>query len=146
VKGWLSGVRGTIAMTLIWTVGWGLGFGGLIELLVDPHGEIEDVWLTVMAVPGFLGGVLFCALLRLAEGRRAFDQVSLARGAIWGAMTGLVLGVLGVVTGVGSARPPAAAAMIGTAAALGAVAAIGSAIFFRLVARRQAPAVAGPPA
>ncbi len=89
-----SGRRGTVAMILLWIVGWGLGFGGLIEAFVDPSGAIGDIWLTAMAIPGFIGGAVFSALLRIAEGRRSFDEVSLARFATWGVVTGLVLGVL----------------------------------------------------
>lgn len=84
MKKWLSGIRGTVVMILMWTVGWGLGFGGLIEAFVDPSGDIVDVWPTALAIPGFIGGVVLSALLRLAEGRRSFDEVSLARFAAWG--------------------------------------------------------------
>lgn len=162
MKKWLSGIRGTVVMILTWTVGWGLGFGGLIEAFIDPDGRILDVWPTAMAIPGFIGGVVFCGLLRIAEGRRSFDEVSLARSAIWGGVTGLVLAVV-AATGVASLisrvishvalglaiafgagndelRGPTA---IGITTALGAVAAIGSAVFFRLVARRKTHAVAG---
>jgi hypothetical protein len=144
VKNWLSGPRGTVAMILTWTVGWGLGFGGLMELY-DPHGEIGDIWPAVLAIPGFIGGVVFSALLRIAEGRRSFDEVSLGRFVIWGVATGLVLGVLTIPAKVGDVSP-GAAGMIGIATALSAVAAIGSALFFRLLARWWKPAVAGPQA
>ena len=43
MKKWFSGIRGTVVMILLWTVGWGLGFGGLIELFVDPSGDIVDI-------------------------------------------------------------------------------------------------------
>ena len=141
MKKWLSGVRGTIAMIVTWTVGWGLGFGGLMELY-DPDGQIGDIWPIMLAIPGFIGGVVFSALLRIAEGRRAFDEVSLARFVTWGVVTGLVLGVLTIPAEVGDVSP-GAAGMIGIATVLSAVAAIGSAVFFRLIARRQTPAVAG---
>ena len=142
MKKWLSGARGTVAMILTWTVGWGLGFGGLMELY-DPDGRIGDVWPTALAIPGFIGGVVFSALLRLAERRRSFDEVSLARFAIWGVATGLVLGVLTIPAKVGDVSP-GAAGMIGIATVLSTVAALGSAVFFRLIARRQTSAVAGP--
>ena len=144
MKKWLSGARGTIAMILTWTVGWGLGFGGLMELY-DPQGQIGDVWPTALAVPGFIGGVVFSALLRIAEGSRSFDEVPLARMATWGVVTGLVLGVLTIPAKVGDVSP-GAAGMIGIATVLGTVAAIGSAVFFRLIARRQTPAVTRPQA
>jgi len=141
MKKWLSGGRGTVAMVLTWTLVWGLGFGGLMELY-DPHGEIGDVWPTALAIPGFLGGVVFSALLWIAEGRRSFDEVPLIRSVMWGVVTGLVLGLLTIPAKVGDVSP-GAAGMIGIATVLGAVAAIGSAVFFRLLARRQTPVVAG---
>ncbi len=142
MRKWLSGVRGTVAVILAWTGGWGLGFGGLMELY-DPHGQIGDVWPTALAIPGFIGGVVFSALLRIAERRHSFDEVPLARMTTWGVVTGLVLGVLTIPAKVGDVSP-GAAGMIGIASALGAVAGLGSAIVFRLIARRQTPAVAAP--
>jgi hypothetical protein len=142
MKKWLSGNRGTVAMILTWTVGWGLGFGGLMELY-DPDGKIGDVWPTALAIPGFVGGVVFSALLRIAESGRSFDEVSLARYTTWGVVTGLVLGVLTIPAKVGDVSP-GAAGMIGIATALSVVAALGSALFFRLIARRQASAIAPP--
>jgi hypothetical protein len=157
----LSGVRGTVAMILTWTVGWGLGFGGLMEL-VDPHGQFGDVWPTALAMPGFLGGILFCGLLRITEGGRDFAEVPLARATIWGGATGLGLAALaiskvagpissvishialGMATAFGAGsdalRGPVA---LGILTALGAVAGFGSSAFFRLLARRQPPEVAG---
>ncbi len=139
---WMSGTRGTVAMILTWTVGWGLGFGGLMELY-DPHGQIGDVWPTALALPGFVCGIVFSALLRIAEGRRTFDEVSLARFVTWGVVTGLVLGLLTIPAKVGDVSP-GALGMIGIATVLSVVAALGSAIFFRLIARRQTPAPARP--
>jgi hypothetical protein len=140
MKKWLTGVRGTVLMILTWTVGWGLGFGGLMELY-DPSGRIEDVWPTALAIPGFIGGIVFCTLFRMAEGRRSFFEVPFARIATWGVATGIVLGLLGVAAGVGSDAPRAIATMIGVAAVLGVVAAFGSAVFFRILSR-QMPALA----
>ena len=144
MRKWLSGVRGTILMILIWTVGWGLGFGGLMELY-DPAGEIGDVWPTALAIPGFVGGIVFSALLWISERGRSFNEVALARFAAWAVVTGLVLGVLTIPAKVGDVSP-GAAGMIGIATVLSTVAAIGSAVFFRLIARRQTRAVAGPQA
>lgn len=137
MKAWLSGARGTAAMILTWTVGWGLGFGGIMELY-DPDGKILDVWPTAMAIPGFIGGMVFSAILWFAERRRPFDQVSLARFAAWGVATGVVLGLLTIPAKVGDVSP-GALGMIGIFTALSLVAALGSAIFFRLIGRRQTP-------
>jgi hypothetical protein len=139
---WLNGTRGAIAMILTWTVGWGLGFGGLMELY-DPHGQIGDVWPTALAIPGFIGGIVFVALLRIAESGHRLDEVALARMTAWGAVAGVILGVLTIPAKVGDVSP-GAPGMIAIGTALGAVAGLGSAIFFRLIARQQSPAVAGP--
>ncbi|HUQ99172.1 MAG TPA: hypothetical protein VM166_06935 [Gemmatimonadaceae bacterium] len=135
MKNWMTGTRGIVAMILTWTLGWGLGFGGLMELY-DPNGVIGDVWPTALAVPGFIGGIIFSALLRVAEGRRSFDEIPVARFAMWGMITGLVLGLLTIPAKVGDVSP-GAAGMIGIGAVLGTVAGLGSAIFFRLITRRQ---------
>ena len=141
MKKWLSGIRGTAVMILVWIVGWGLGFGGLIEAFIDPDGKILDIWPTFLAIPGFIGGTVFSALLAIAERGRSFDEVSFGRFAVWGVLTGLVIGVLTIPAKVGDVSP-GAAGMIGIAIALSLVAAIGSAVFFRLVARERTSKVA----
>ena len=118
----------------------------LIELLMDPMGSLVDVWVTALAIPGFLGGAVFSAVLRIAEGRRRFDELSLPRFGAWGAVTGLLLGVLAVSAGVASAIFPGlwlqAAVIIGPTTLLSAVSAVGSA--FRYAAREHPPAGAAP--
>jgi hypothetical protein len=130
---WMSGIRGAMLMIVLWVVGWGLGFGGIMEL-IDPDGRVQDVWPTVLAIPGIIGGVLFSVLLLIAERGRRFDQIPFARIAIWGAATGILLGILTIPAEVGDVSP-GAAGMIGIFTALSLVAAIGSAVFFRLAAR-----------
>jgi hypothetical protein len=136
---WLGGIRGTVVMILTWTVGWALGFGGLIEAFVDPSGKIIDIWFTTMAIPGFGGGALYSALLRIAERGHKLHEVPLVRTAAWGAVTGLALGVFAVATVLAHAPSRAAAVMIGIATGLGAVSGIASAVFFRVVGARLAP-------
>lgn len=127
----MSGVRGAILMIVLWVVGWGLGFGGIMEL-VDPDGKIQDVWPTLLAVPGFVGGVIFSMLLAIAERGRQFDEISLFRFALWGAATGVVIGLLTIPAEVGDVSP-GAMGMTGITTALGIVAGFGSGVFFRLV-------------
>ena len=134
MKNWMSGIRGAIVVVVLWVVGWGLGFGGIMEL-VDPDGKVQDVWLTVLAVPGLIGGVICAVLLLFAERGRSLDQVSLLRFAIWGGLAGVVLGLLTIPAKVGDISP-GAAGMTGIATALGIVAGLGTGIFFRLIGRR----------
>ena len=151
MKKWVSGIRGTVVMIVLWIVGWGVGFGGLIEAFVDPHGEIVDIWPALMGINGFIGGVVISGVLRVAEGRRSFDEVSLVRFATCGIVSGVVVGALAVSIGLADdiaidtpqRMPIAPLVLIGITTALALVAAIGSSVFFRLVARRQTPAAAG---
>ena len=137
MRNWLSGIRGAIALITLWIIGWGLGFGGIMEL-IDPNGEIEDVWPAVLAVPGVIGGIIFSIALLIAERGRSFDEISLLRFALWGGATGLILGLLSIPAEVGDVSP-GASGMIPIATVLGVIAGFGSGVFFRLVARWSAP-------
>ncbi len=142
MKKWLTGAPGMVLMILTWTVGWGLGFGGIMELY-DPHGKIEDVWPMVLGIVGLFAGIVFSVLFRIAESGRSLDEVPLARYATWGVVTGLALGVVAVALGVGSDAPGSIATMIGVLTGLCTVAAVGSAVGFRLLARFQPHSLAG---
>jgi hypothetical protein len=128
---WMRGVRGTIVMTVLWVIGWGLGFGGIMEV-VDPDGKIQDVWPTLLAVPGLIGGILFSGILAFGESGKSFDTISFLKFALWGAVTGVVLGVLTIPAEIGDVSP-GAGGMIAIATILGAVAGFGSGAFFRLI-------------
>lgn len=132
---WMSGIRGAILVVVLWVIGWGLGFGGIAELL-DPDGRVQDVWPTVMAVPGFVGGVLFAPLLTLASRGRTLGEISLIRFALWGAATGVILGLLTIPAEVGDVSP-GWAGMTGIFAALGTVAGLGTGVFFRLLGGKR---------
>lgn len=102
MKKWLSGLRGMFVMILIWMLGWAVGFGGLIETSVDPHRELVDIWPAAMGFAGAIGGAVISALIRVAEQRRSFDQISIPRFTTWGVVTGLGLGVLAIAIGLSS--------------------------------------------
>ena len=137
---WLRRVRGALGMGLLWAAG-GIGVGGTIELLdnVLPGGlamaSAVDMWPQTLAIPGFLGGVVFAVVLGVAAGRRRFDELSLPRFAAWGAVAGLLLGGLGMALGA-----PVVFAAITTLAS--AVAAAGSLTLARM-AERRTPLAAG---
>jgi hypothetical protein len=106
MRQWLRRIRGVLGMGLIWAVG-GLGVGGLIELLdnVLPGGlamaSAVDMWPQTLAIVAFRRGVVFAIVLGLARGHRRFEDFSLAEFAAWGAVAGVVLGVLAVAMGSG---------------------------------------------
>lgn len=92
----LRRIRGAVVVGLTWAVGWGLVGLLVMETFVDPHGRIADIWPMVLGIPGFLGGVVFSGILGMAEGRRRFDELSLSRFGVLGAVTGALLGGAGV--------------------------------------------------
>ena len=93
-------LRGAIGMGLTWAVAW-FGAGILLRPIIGPG--TDDVPLPIVfGILGFLSGVTFSGVLRLIEGRRQFDQMSLGRFAGWGAVVGLLLsGLLAVTAGPG---------------------------------------------
>ena len=85
MKKWLERIRGTLGMGLTWAAAW-LGGGTIVGLvLVGGGGVLALAQISVMStVAGFVGGVIFSAVLGIAEGRRRFDEMSLPRFAAWG--------------------------------------------------------------
>ena len=82
-------LRAAIGMGLTWGTAWFLAGMGLL-LIVGP--DAADVPFPVgFGFLGFLSGAVFSGVLRLTEGRRTFDQMSLPRFAGWGAAGGLAL-------------------------------------------------------
>lgn len=95
---WLRPILRAFEMGLVWAAGWaivGVGIGVTTGFLPDGHSmrSFLDPWLA-LAMPGFIGGVVFSVVLRIAEGHRSFVELSLPRAAAWGAVTGLLLGVV----------------------------------------------------
>jgi len=91
-------MRGALGMGPLWAVAGALG-GGLIELVLNilPGSDLllgVDIWPAALAIPGFLCGAVFSVVLALTERHRRFDDLTLARFAVWGALTGLVLGLV----------------------------------------------------
>ncbi len=98
MNNWWRNIRGALLMGLTWAVAWA-PVGLLIGSIVDPDGSMDEPWVAVGTFPGFLCGVLLFTLLRLAEGRRRLDELSLSRASVWGAMAGLLVGVLPFILG-----------------------------------------------
>lgn len=144
---WLRRVRGALGMGLVWALGWAIAGGGIMEGIIDPQGRILDMWPQTLAIPGFLGGVVFAALLSVAEGRRRFEELSVRRFAAWGALTGLLLGGLALAAGAAPGLPLLlrAAVIVGPVTVLSALSAAGSLALARRAARREAldPGAAG---
>lgn len=142
MKKWLRRLRGALGMGLSWAVAWA-PIGVLIGMIVDPTGAMDEPWIAVGMYPGFLGGVLFSAVLGLAAGRRRFDELSLSRFGVLGAVAGLLLGLLpfGILAaGTSGAGLPLwllGAVTMGTTSLLGALSAAGTLALARMSEDRE---------
>lgn len=94
-------IRGALGMGLTWAVAWGIsGFviGALSNVfpgaLWDVFFGIFDAPLLALAIPGFVGGILFSIVLGIAARRRRFEELSLPRFTALGAVGGFFLSLL----------------------------------------------------
>ncbi len=104
MRQWLRRIRGAVGMGLTWAIGWAL-FGLLIGVASklfpglpwwDAFFAFFDAPLPALAIPGFVGGALFSVVLGIAGRRRRFDELSLPRFTLWGAVGGLLLSLVPV--------------------------------------------------
>ena len=99
VMKWRRRIRGAIGMGLTWAAAWfGAGMIMLLALLLGTGSTGADVPYPLgFGAFGFVAGVAFSGILGIAEGRRRFDEMSLPRFAVWGAVGGVVLSTVFVV-------------------------------------------------
>ncbi|HYW09174.1 MAG TPA: hypothetical protein VE913_19600 [Longimicrobium sp.] len=91
----------------------------LIGIVVDADGSMAEMWVMIGVLPGFIAGVVFAALLGIAE-RRGVDELSPGRAGAWGALAGVLVGVLPFTIGEPASALPLrllASATVGLSAA-----------------------------
>jgi hypothetical protein len=134
MRTWLRRIRGAIGMGLTWAAAWFVA--GSVPRWV--FGVNTDAPLPlVFGVFGFIAGMVFSAVLALTEGRRSFDQMSLRRFAVWGAVSGLLLSA--VIAKVASLGWGDVLALAPTLAVASAVCASGTLAMARRAVRRELP-------
>ena len=136
MQSWLQRVRGAIGIGATWALGWapiGAITGWVTATLVDfPPIVVAANYATMFGVMGFLGGAIFSTVVRLADGHRSFDQLSLPRFVGWGAVGGLVLGGLAVLASLlGAGLTSLGAVIVGATTLLGAGSAAGTLVVAR---------------
>ena len=138
MRQWVRRARSAVVMGLVWAAVWAPA-AVLASLVLDPDGSMDEPWLLVGAFPGFLGGVVFALVLGVVARRRRLEELSLPRTAGWGALAGLIVGVLPFLLGSPGPGLPAwfAPAVIGTIALLASLSAAGSLALARRGARRE---------
>lgn len=94
-------IRGAVGICLTWAAGWAITgvFIGVASILLpelpwDSFFKVFDAPLPALAMPGFICGTIFSVVIGLAEHRRRFDDLSLARFSALGAVAGLLLSLV----------------------------------------------------
>jgi hypothetical protein len=141
MKNWMQRVRGAIGIGATWAAGWapiGAVAGWVTAMLVDfPPGVVAANYAAMFGVLGLVGGTIFSTVLRLAEGHRSFEQLSLPRFVGWGALGGLVLGGLAVsISLLGAGFTTFGAVIVGATTLLGAGSAAGTLVVARAADER----------
>ena len=132
MKTLLRRIRGAVGMGLTWGAGWaplGALTGWIVGTILGfPLGGVVRNYAILFAMLGFVGGAIFSSVLSLAERRRSFEQLSLPRFIIWGALGGFLLGGLSVGGGrlFGAGLDVLGAVIAGTTTLLGAGSAAGT--------------------
>lgn len=146
---WMRGGRGLILLVVLWVGGWFVGFGGVMEAFVDPHGELVDIWPALMGFAGLVAGIVMAVLLGLGARGRSLAELSWGAWTAAGAVSGLVLGAVAVFLGLSDdlaidtaqVRPIAPLALVGVLTLMAVVGALVTSLFFRLVGGQRRAAV-----
>jgi hypothetical protein len=139
MKKWLRRIRGAVGMGLVWAAVWA-PVAVLVGMVVDPDGSMDEMWPMVGALPGFMGGVFFSAVLAMVAGKRRFDELSVPAFATWGAAAGLIVGALPFFLGSPTSAVPLwllGATVIGSITLLSAGSAAGTLALARMAERRE---------
>lgn len=123
-----------VLVALAWAVVWS-PVGVLAGIILDPGGSMDEMWVAIGAYPGFLCGAVFSAVVGVAEGRRGFAALALSRVAAWGAVSGLLVGVLPFLVGTVNTALPLwlwGVATVGAVTILSSASAVGTALIARM--------------
>jgi hypothetical protein len=128
----------SLKRTALLAPAWALAWAPIAVLvgvtIVDPDNSMDEMWPAIGAYPGFLCGLLFSVLLGIAERRNRLAQVAVARAAVWGALSGILVGALPAV--IAEPRALLSAWIIGSVTAMSTLSAVASVLLAR---RRRAP-------
>lgn len=137
----LKRIRGALGMGLIWAVAWAPVAVIVGTRIIDPDNSMDEMWWMIGAMPGFLSGVVFSAVLSKFARRRKLAELSIPHVAAWGGLAGAAIGVLPFILGDTGGRPwiGLAAGVIGSFATLSALSAAGSLALAQSAERQDAP-------
>lgn len=108
MRRWLRGLWSALRMGFIWALGGavlGVVIEGIDALWSTPMDALVFLWIPLLTVVGFLGGVGFALLLGLASRRHRLGDLSLPGFTALGAVGGLVLGGVALASGLAGNVP-----------------------------------------
>lgn len=139
MNAWLRKVGRAIGVGLAWAVVWAPIAVLIGTLVIDPDNSMDEMWPAIGAYPGFICGVLFYAMLGVAERGRRLEELQLSRAALWGTVAGLLVGALPFAIGEWTVELPLwlwATTVIGSITLLSAASAVGSVLVRQSLRRR----------
>ena len=90
MKKWPIRIGRGVAMGMGWGAAW-VPVALLVALIVDPNDSMDEPWLLVGMLPGFLCGAVFSAVAGIADGRRGLDELSFIPAGARGVLSGLLV-------------------------------------------------------
>ncbi len=130
---WMIRIGRGVAMGLGWGAAW-VPVALLVGLIVDPDDSMDEPWLVVGMLPGFLCGAVFSAVAGGADGRRRLHELSFHRAGARGTVSGLLVGGLWLVLALVSDPPQwlLDVVVVGSLTLLSAVSGVGAALLARM--------------
>lgn len=133
MKKWRIRIGRGVAMGLGWGAAW-VPVALLAALIVDPNDSMDEPWLVVGMLAGFLCGAVFSEVAGIAAGRHGLDELSLSRAGAHGVASGLLVGGLWLVLALLSDPPRwlLNGVVLGSLTLLSAVSGVGAALLARI--------------
>jgi ABC-type nitrate/sulfonate/bicarbonate transport system substrate-binding protein len=139
MKQWPRRIGAAVVMGLAWAIVWAPLALLIGTMIIDPDNSMDEMWVVIGAYPGFLCAVILYAMVTTSDRGHGLGEVSLPRVAAWGALAGLIVGVLPFALGTQSPDNPPwlGAVVIGSVILLSAVSAVASALVARAGRKRE---------
>ena len=129
---WMIRIGRGVAMGLGWGAAW-VPVALLVAVILDPNDSMDEPWLVVGMLPGFLCVAVFSAVAVIADGRHGLDELSFSRAGALGVASGLLVGGLLLVLALLSDPPQwlLNVVVVGSLTLLSAVSGVGAALLAR---------------
>lgn len=139
MSGWLKRMRGAIGTGLTWAAVWAPVAVLVGTKIIDPTNAMDEMWIMVGALPGFVSGVIFSGVLSTVARRRRLEDLSVVRVGGWGALAGLATAIIPMLLGDRGEAPmwPLAVIIVPTFTLLSGLSAAGSLALAQRAIRRE---------